>query len=172
MQKGAFNKMKEELRKEIGSRMRRIRKSLGYTQEKIVEFFDIGRANYEKIVEFFDIGRANYSRIEKGEVWPGHCILYTLRMKFNISLDWVIANTGKMYIREGERKVHDKADSNTYSKEIRELLYYIEKVPMIKHAILSYFLEYKGKNKEILDQILNKDEASPHQFQNSENDLK
>jgi transcriptional regulator with XRE-family HTH domain len=158
MQKGAFNKMKEELRKEIGSRMRRIRKSLGYTQEKIVEFFDIGRANY--------------SRIEKGEVWPGHCILYTLRMKFNISLDWVIANTDKMYIREGEKKVHDKADSNTYSKEIRELLYYIEKVPMIKHAILSYFLEYKGKNKEIIDRILNKDEASPHQFQNSENDLK
>jgi transcriptional regulator with XRE-family HTH domain len=142
--------MKEELKKEIGDRMRKIRKSLGYTQEKIVEFFDIGRANY--------------SRIEKGEVWPGANILHTLRTKFNISLDWLITNNGRMYIREREKKAYsEKADFGEYSDEVKELLKYIEKVPMVKHAILSYFLEYKIKNQEIIQQFLDENEL-PAQY--------
>jgi transcriptional regulator with XRE-family HTH domain len=141
--------MKEELKKEIGDRMRKIRKTLGYTQEKMVAFFDIGRANY--------------SRIEKGEVWPGANILHTLRTKFNISLDWLITNTGKMFIREREKKGYgERVDFGEYAKEVKELLMYIEKVPMVKHAILSYFLEYKIKNQEIIQQFLDDSELPAH----------
>jgi len=143
--------MKEELKKEIGDRMRKVRKTLGYTQEKMVEFFDIGRANY--------------SRIEKGEVWPGANILHTLRTKFNISLDWLITNTGKMFTREREKKVYsekEKADFGGYFEEVEELLSYIEKVPMIKHAILSYFLEYKIKNQDLIQQFLDESGFPDH----------
>ncbi len=141
--------MKEELKKEIGDRMRKIRKTLGYTQEKMVEFFDIGRANY--------------SRIEKGEVWPGANILHTLRTKFNVSLDWLITNTGKMFIREREKKGDgERVEFGEYTQEVKELLRYIEKVPMVKHAILSYFLEYKIKNQEIIQQFLEDSELPPH----------
>lgn len=141
--------MREELKKEIGFRMRKIRKTLGYTQEKMVEFFDIGRANY--------------SRIEKGEVWPGANILHTLRAKFNISLDWLITNTGKMFIRERDKKGYgERVDFGEYTKEVKELLRYIEKVPMVKHAILSYFLEYKIKNQEIIQQFLDDSELPAH----------
>jgi transcriptional regulator with XRE-family HTH domain len=143
--------MKEELKKEIGDRMRKVRKTLGYTQEKLVEFFDIGRANY--------------SRIEKGEVWPGANILHTLRTKFNISLDWLITNTGKMFTREREKKEYsekEKVDFGEYFEEVEELLSYIEKVPMMKHAILSYFLEYKIKNQDLIQQFLNESEFPNH----------
>ena len=143
--------MKDELKKEIGDRMRKMRKTLGFTQEKMVEFFDIGRANY--------------SRIEKGEVWPGANILHTLRTKFHISLDWLITNTGKMYIQEPEKKVYyKKADFGEYTKEVKELLGYSEKIPMVKHAILSYFLEYKVKNQEIIQQFLEDSALSPNQL--------
>jgi transcriptional regulator with XRE-family HTH domain len=141
--------MREELKKEIGYRMRKIRKTLGYTQEKMVTFFDIGRANY--------------SRIEKGEVWPGAHILYTLRTKFNVSLDWLITNTSKMFIREREKKGYsERVDFGEYTKEVKDLLRYIEKVPMVKHAILSYFLEYKIKNQEIIQQFLDDNELPAH----------
>lgn len=141
--------MKEELKKEIGDRMRKIRKTLGYTQEKMVEFFDIGRANY--------------SRIEKGEVWPGANILHTLRTQFNVSLDWLITNTGKMFIRERDKKGNgERLEFGEYTKEVKELLRYIEKIPMVKHAILSYFLEYKIKNQEIIQQFLENNELPPH----------
>jgi transcriptional regulator with XRE-family HTH domain len=144
--------MKEELKKEIGDRMREVRKTLGYTQEKMVEFFDIGRANY--------------SRIEKGEVWPGANILHTLRTKFNISLDWLITNTGKMFPQEREKKVYDerKVDFGEYFEEVEELLSCIEKVPMVKHAILSYFLEYKIRNQDLIQQFLDESEF-PDQYQ-------
>jgi transcriptional regulator with XRE-family HTH domain len=142
--------MKEELKKAMGGRMRRIRKVLGFTQEKMVTFFDIGRANY--------------SRIEKGEVWPSTCILHTLRTKFNISMDWLITNNGKMFIQEEEKRLYDKNfNFGEYSKEVNELFSYIENVPMVKHAILSYFLEYKVKNHGIIQRFLDGSEQTTHQ---------
>lgn len=137
--------MREELKKEIGYRMKQIRKTLGYTQEKMVTFFDIGRANY--------------SRIEQGEVCPGTNILHTLRLKFNVSLDWLITDTGKMFTREREKKDSiEPVDFGEYSKEVTELLRYIEKVPMVKHAMLSYFLEYKIKNQGIIHELVDDNE--------------
>jgi transcriptional regulator with XRE-family HTH domain len=139
--------MKEELRKAVGQRMRKLRKTMGYTQEKMVSFFDIGRANY--------------SRIEKGEVWPGVHILYILRTRFCVSLDWLITNTGKMFTRERHNKESEgKIDLGHYSDEIKDLLNYIERVPMVKHAILSYYLEYKIKNQTIIQHFLEEAETS------------
>ena len=141
--------MKTELKKEIGERMRKIRKALGFTQEKMVEFFDIGRANY--------------SRIENGEVWPGVSILYKLRTNFNVSLDWLISNTGKMFTGEQETKASEgRVDFGEYAEEVNELFRHIEKIPMVKHAILSYFLEYKVKNEDIIQRFLNESELPDH----------
>ena len=139
--------MKNELKKAIGQRMRNIRKALGYTQLKMVSSFDIGRANY--------------SRIEKGDVFPGVKVLYTLREKFNVSLDWLITNTGKMFIQDRERKEYnDKIYAGQYKEEIRELLSYVERVPMVKHAIISFFLEYKAKHQKMIQQFLEDGEMS------------
>ena len=138
--------MKYELKKAIGRRMRKIRKTLGYTQEKMVSFFDIGRANY--------------SRIEKGEVFLGVNILHTLRSKFNVSLDWLISNTGKMYAREQEIKEYNDKKYSKQCKEIRELLSYVERVPMVKHAIISFFLNYKIKHQKFIEPFLEDGEIS------------
>lgn len=139
--------MKNKLKKAIGQRMRKIRKALGYTQEKMVSFFDIGRANY--------------SRIEKGEVFPGANILHTLRSKFNVSLDWLITNTGKMFVQDQEREEYnDKIYSDQYKEELRELLSYVERVPMVKHAIISFFLEYKIKHQKFIELFLEDGERS------------
>ncbi|UCH92729.1 MAG: helix-turn-helix transcriptional regulator [Candidatus Aminicenantes bacterium] len=138
--------MREALKKEIGHRIRKVRKTLGYTQERMVSFFDIGRANY--------------SRIEQGKVWPRTPILHTLRTKFNVSLDWLIANIGKMFIRHQDKKEYEKTVSGEYAEEVKELLKYLEKVPMVKHAMLSYFLEYKTKHQKIIQQFLDESEFS------------
>jgi transcriptional regulator with XRE-family HTH domain len=146
--------MKSELKKEIGQRMRKIRKALGYTQEQMVSYFHIGRANY--------------SRIEKGEVHPGALILNTLRIKFNVSLDWLITNNGKMFLRDIEkREPEQRIDFGPSSGEIKELLSYMEKVPMVKHAILGFFLEYKLKNRKIIQDALEETEISGAALVNS-----
>jgi len=132
---------KKELKREIGVRMRKIRKALGYTQENMVSYFDIGRANY--------------SRIEKGEVLPNAGVLNTLKVEFNISLDWLITGGGKMFAGALEKKGRNETiDFGEYNREIRELLVYMEKVPMVKHAVLGFFLEYKIKYSDSIRQIM------------------
>ncbi len=134
--------MKHQLKKEIGARMRKIRKALGYTQNKMVSHFDIGRANY--------------SRIEKGEIFPGPVILSTLRTEFDVSLDWLVTNEGEMFVRDPEKKKKNQMDIlnlGDYPQEMRDLLLHMEKVPMVKHAVLGFFIEYIVKNKKFIDPI-------------------
>jgi transcriptional regulator with XRE-family HTH domain len=142
--------MKEQLRKEIGMRMRKLRKALGYTQEQMVSYFDIGRANY--------------SRIEKGEIFPGAAILNTLKIEFDVSLDWLITDEGQMFHhrREGKSEREEQVDFGTYSGEVRELLVYMDKVPMVKHAVLGFFLEYKMKNQDYIEAILHREKNENH----------
>jgi transcriptional regulator with XRE-family HTH domain len=157
-------KMKSELKKEIGLRMRKVRKALGYTQEKMVSYFDIGRANY--------------SRIEKGEVLPNCAVLNSLHTQFAVSLDWLIADSGKMFVwsrnqnpdqnREKKEQTR-KINVSEYGKEVRELLITINKVPMVKHAILGFFLEYKAKHKEIIQRTLEECEPLSKMNKNSNN---
>jgi transcriptional regulator with XRE-family HTH domain len=139
--------MKQQLRKEIGMKMREIRKVLGYTQVQMVSFFDIGRANY--------------SRIEKGEIFPTPAILNTLCKEFHVSLDWLIANEGEMFILQGQKQDAKKILApGKYSREVSDLLFHIEKVPMVRHAILGFFLEYKQKNQRIILEILERNSPS------------
>ena len=135
--------MKQQLRKQIGMKMRKIRKMLGYTQVQMVAFFDIGRANY--------------SRIEKGEIFPTPTILNTLSREFHISLDWLIANEGEMFIITNQKQDEKKILApEKHNQEIGDLLFHIKTVPMVRHAVLGFFLEYKLKNQRIIEDILEK----------------
>ena len=106
-------KRKEGLKKKIGLRMRKIRKTLGFTQEKMVSYFNIGRANY--------------SRIEKGEVQPNADVLNRLRTQFGVSLDWLIAGSGKMFVQGPVQK--SQTDFGECHKEVQDLLKTMEKTP-------------------------------------------
>jgi transcriptional regulator with XRE-family HTH domain len=143
--KGDLLKMKQQLRRDIGKRLRALRKSLGFTQEQIVAYFDIGRANY--------------SRIEKGEIFPGASILNTLKLKFAVSLDWLIAGEGEMFRVVEEKQEEEKLDFGEYDDEVRDLLVHMYKVPMMKHSVLSFFLEYKVRNREHIENVLNQANA-------------
>ena len=140
-----------QLKKDVGMRLRRVRKKLGFTQSKMVSYFDIGRANY--------------SRIEKGEIFPGAAILQTLRSQFSVSLDWLIAEKGNMFIQDislEQTEPQELIFLTKYPEEIKELIVHLERVPMVKHALLGYFIEYKLKNKKLIDPILKK--GSKHEF--------
>ena len=135
---------KQELKQQIGHRLRMLRESLGYTQEQIVQYFDIGRANY--------------SRMEKGEIAPGPTVLNTIRQEFDVSLDWLVSGTGEMFNRAGTPK-KEKLDFGSDAEEVWELIEFMVKIPMVKHAILAFFSEYKIKNKRFLERAVQKDDS-------------
>ena len=112
------------------------------------------------MVSYFDIGRANYSRIEKGEIFPGAPILLTLRKEFDVSLGWLIANEGPMFQRDGvSGDQQNRLHSEGHGQEIGDLLLHLERVPMLKHAVLAFFLEYKEKNKEHISRIMRQEKS-------------
>jgi transcriptional regulator with XRE-family HTH domain len=132
--------MKDELRKKIGSKMFRIRKELGLKQAQMAAHFGIGRANY--------------SRIEKGQIYPNEIVLHTLCTQFGISLNWLIADEGNMRAPNKD----DEKDFTQCGRELEEMLYHIERLPMVKHAMLGFFLEYKFKNHELIQTLLEETE--------------
>ncbi len=137
-QKKLREKRKTTLKKEIGAKIRKVRKAHGYTQDQIVDYFDCGRANY--------------SRIEKGEVFPNPTILKVLADNFNVSLGWLICGKGEMFgmADEKEKLTKKLATDEIEAEEISLLLDHFVRVPMVKHAVLGFFLEYKAKNKKII----------------------
>jgi transcriptional regulator with XRE-family HTH domain len=131
--------MKEKLRKDIGVRMRKIRKKLGFTQDKMASYFDVGRANY--------------SRIEKGEIFPNPTLLRTLKNEFNISLDWLITDKGDMFMMD-KVGAASTIDFGEHAEEIKDLLFHMERIPMVRHTVLGFFFDYKEKNKKIIKEYL------------------
>jgi transcriptional regulator with XRE-family HTH domain len=143
--------MKARLREEIGARLRQVRTALSLTQEEMVAHFDIRRANY--------------SRIEKGQIFPGISIIKILRDRFNVSVEWLICNDGPMFLT-GDRATGNRAEQpaagkiNTPGKsfgdnasEVHHMLDCMEKVPILKHAILVFFLQYKYKNSQYFEDV-------------------
>lgn len=133
--------MKEQLRKDIGARLLNIRKELGFTQAVMASHFNIGRANY--------------ARIEKGEIFPNETVLVTMRKEFDISLDWLVAGVGP----KKPMLVTAAKGTAQCGRELEELHYFMDRVPMVKHAILSHFLEYRYKNAELLQELLREGEG-------------
>jgi len=136
---GYIRGMKEKLKKEIGARLRMMRKSMGLTQAELVKHFDFGRANY--------------CRMEKGEAFPNAVIMHTLKTRFNVSVDWIITGKGPMHpqTRRGRDRYLDFAQCE---KELNELFDCIKSVPMVRHAIVGFFLEYKFKNHKLIRELL------------------
>lgn len=128
------------LKKEIGEKIRQVRKSLGYTQDRMVDFFDCGRANY--------------SRIEKGEVFPNPAMLLVFNSHFNVSLHWLVCGKGEMLEQDEKQEEMNPPADGSDAAEIQNLVDCIENIPMVKHAVLGYFLEYIEKNKKLITPFL------------------
>lgn len=66
-----------------------------------------------------------------------------------------------MFLRDKDKKdAGNQIDFGQSSEEIKELITFMDKVPMVKHAILSFFLEYRLKNKNIIKEALDEKNAA------------
>lgn len=147
-------KRKTKLKKEMGAKVKKIRKNLHYTQAEFVRSFHCGRANY--------------SRIEKGEVFPNPTMLKVLRDKYRVSLHWLICNEDQMIDpKEGKDILAIKTPPDSKeAEEIKKLFFHIDNVPLVKHAVLGFFLEFIAKNKKFIEPELEK--ASAEKVMNDE----
>ena len=134
---------RKDLRKAVGIRLKKVRKSLSLTQEQIVSSFDTGRATF--------------SRNEKGETFPNYIALYNLAMSYDVSLDWLICEKGPMFF---EKKVSLTARRD---EEEQELLYCMDRIPLLRHEVMAFFLRFKMENDTLVESVLKKHKKTPEE---------
>jgi transcriptional regulator with XRE-family HTH domain len=91
------------------------------------------------------ISRSYISDFERGFKLPTGKFLKHLHDRHNISLNYVFCSEGRMFrpSKEEQRNL----DFGKYQEEVEELLRYLSRVPPALYAVLSFFTEYKVKNK-------------------------
>jgi len=126
------NKMdKKSLLREIGNKLRKFREPLRYRSSEMADC--IGAE------------RTGYSKYEQGKTPPKLIVLYKLAEKFDVSLDWLIRGKGPMYYKQKETKEPGARSAPAQTDEINELLDHMEKIPLLRHEILAFFLKFKDK---------------------------
>ncbi len=123
-----------ELQKEIGPRFRKIRLSLGYTQEQMAAFFGLKRPGYR--------------RYEGGETFPGLQALKMLAETFNVSMEWLIRGEGPM-VRDETPPPSANSGFENVKSDVRELVANMERIPLLRFKILGFYHQFKIDNGDL-----------------------
>jgi hypothetical protein len=81
--------------------------------------------------------------------------LSTLSNDLKVSLDWLIANKGKMFVEEG-LPPEDKKELKNLNNEIKELLYVMRHLPLVRYEVMGFYQKFKLDNQEYITPLLKK----------------
>lgn len=126
-------------------RLKEVRESLAYNQERMAALLGLSRDSYAKK--------------EVGETYPGYTVLMKLGANYDISMDWFLLGRGEMLFKEQAEEKEGKGEneetrgkegeSEALNPEQRELLAHMEKVPLLNHEIMAFYHRFKMQNKEL-----------------------
>ena len=128
--------------KEVGKRLREVRKNLKLTLKEMGELS--GNA-------FTTI-----SEMESGVIKPNTLYLSLLVSKYRVDINWILTGKGAMFLPEFDLTW----DFGKNSKTIMEMFYLIEKEELVQFEMLTHFLKLKALHSEKLEKILKTKETS------------
>ncbi|UCH94359.1 MAG: helix-turn-helix transcriptional regulator [Candidatus Aminicenantes bacterium] len=140
---------KSELRKAISLRLKKVRESLSFNQERMSIHFGLTRPSY--------------TRTENGDTFPNHLSLYILAVTFDISLDWLICGKGPMFFKEkpGEEEQMETREGTQVEEPLstahRELLGQMEQIPLLHHEVMAFFHRFLLENKELVENAMKRE---------------
>jgi transcriptional regulator with XRE-family HTH domain len=133
------SELKRNLRKGLGDRLAQLRHSLEMSRNKMASTIDIHRVTFQ--------------RNEEGRALPEISTLFKLSETYDVSMDWLLFNKGPMVYKEKAAETqqadqeHDCMD--ILPKDYRELLEYMDKLPILRYEILLHFRKYLQDNSEL-----------------------
>lgn len=144
---------KEKLLREIGMRLKQVRKT-----------FNLNQADMALKSGF---RRTTYVNNERRRTFPGALAFSRWAESLGISLDWLICNRGSMVYTAKEeprqedvlstpeapgiQKVPKKKEEIKISDDIRELLEDIDRLPLLRFEVLAFHQRFKLKNRELFE---------------------
>jgi transcriptional regulator with XRE-family HTH domain len=125
-----------EYKRTYGERLKELRASLDLSQKDLAK--QLG------------IAASFLSELEKGKTKPGYNFLINLAQTFNISPSWVLLGKGSMYLQDNTDTSTIDDEYGDDSGEIRDLLIYLKKSPLVRATILADFTKFLLSNEEII----------------------
>lgn len=131
--------MKEKFsNKDIGERLRDIRKRLGKT--------------LEEMTDITGLSKSGISDMELGLKKPSSVYLYALNMEFNVNINWVLTGNGTTFSPDIEFNLNFGIDNNI----IKELIFCLNYVGPVRYDILRHFDKIKTEHKKTIEEVKEK----------------
>ncbi len=128
----------------FSSRIIELRQKLGYSTKSMSNCLNASQTSYR--------------RYEQGKILPAYPGLYSIAEKLGISLDWLVCGKGPVYYKEKETKDQSEVKKETLQdllpgtplEEIKDLLGHMNRIPLLRHEIFTYFYKFKAEHKELI----------------------
>lgn len=118
----------------IGERLRKVRLSLNFS--------------IMKISDLTGFSKSLISDIENGKKKPSSIYLFGLVTLFKINTNYILTGEGSVFLDEPPG----------YDRDIGEMVELMQKVDLVKYSMLSFFIDFKTRNKDVIDVLLKETE--------------
>ncbi len=129
-----MTKKRNSVLKEVGPRLKRVRETMEYSQERMAALFGVTRSTY--------------CRYEAGNAFPGASGLELLVSYFNVSPDWLMTGIGEMYLQEDEQSPAN-LQLEDLKPDVQGMVKVMKKMPLICFEVLSFYYAFKLDNPHV-----------------------
>ncbi|MCP5105355.1 MAG: helix-turn-helix domain-containing protein [bacterium] len=110
------------------------------------------RISPDSMANHLGVARSSYNGWGGGEALPGPVGLKTLANKFDISLDWLIADKGPMFYKGKKTSPDGNTGIEEVMDDVKELLAAMDRIPLLRFEMLTAFQKFKLKNKTLMEE--------------------
>jgi len=132
---------------EFGKRVKKIRKTLQLSQRQFAR--DLG------------ISGSFLSEIEYGKTRPGFDFFWNIHLKYNVDLYYLFKGTGDPFFIPEDQRPKQKLFSGPDSDIIEKMIWHFKRAPMVRLAVLEFYMKYVFENKEMIDDAIKSSKKAP-----------
>jgi len=134
--------------KEIGQRLKLVRKSLALRQKEFAQ----------KV----NISVTTLSDMETGKSRAGFDFLYNIVKTFNVNLYYIFFEKGEMFNDNKNYSINDASICDNNDEDLQELLWYLSHSKYVKFNILAWFRKFYNQEEVAIKQDLEKGEKKSY----------
>jgi transcriptional regulator with XRE-family HTH domain len=114
------------------------------------------RLKQKILAEGLDVTGSSVSGFEKGKSKPSFEVLKKMFNNFNININYLLDGYGEAIVNRELTAALELDDTNPEDERLKELLYYIDKAPMVKYAVFEFISNYLYQNKDAIKEDMKK----------------
>lgn len=120
------------------------------TGQRLKQFRNSQNVTISELSEKTGLSKGMISETETGKNKPSPNLMLALLDIYGLNLNWLLTGEGEMFFDEHQKILSEKRKYGDLDEEIHELLWHFEHTPVVKLAVVGFFLEYLHQNEDIV----------------------